>query len=303
MQKALSRENYNEVKKICEILEKIKSVELGTKLVLGDEKWEKELKIELKSLSKQISLDKHEEIFLSASAIDTYENCPLKYRLGSIDGVPQTANKPELVFGNIMHKVLQKFHEPNKKLTKERILNILEEEWKKDEFEYSVREQKFKEQGIELLKEYIHFLHDNKPNVLEREKSFDFKIGRINIRGIIDRIDKIPDGTAIIDYKTSKTTSSAKSNLQLAIYSMYLSQSKEKGIGGLPASASLHFLREYDKPIKSHSFKKEELIMVQEKIETVADGIQKKEFNPKKGRHCEWCDYKFLACPVWEDEN
>ena len=27
-----------------------------------------------------------------------------------------------------------------------------------------------------------------------------------------------------------------------------------------------------------------------------------KEFNPKKGRHCEWCDYKFLACPEWEDE-
>ena len=303
LQKALSRENYKEVKKICEILEKIKSVELGKKLVLGDEKWEEELKIELKGLSKQIASHKQEEIFLSASAIDTYENCPLKYRLGSVDGVPQTANKPELVFGNIMHKVLQRFHEPNKKLTKERILNILEEEWKKDEFEYSVREQKFKEQGIELLKEYIHFLHDNKPNVLEREKSFDFKIGRINIRGIIDRIDKISDGTAIIDYKTSKTTSSAKSNLQLAIYSMYLAQSKEKGIGGLPASASLHFLREYDKPIKSHSFTKEELIMVREKIETVADGIQKKEFNPKKGRHCEWCDYKFLACPVWEDEN
>ena len=112
---------------------------------------------------------KKEEIFLSASAIDTYENCPLKYRLSHIDGVPQTANKPELVFGNIIHKVLQRFHEPNKNLTKERILNILDEEWRKDEFEYSVREKKFKEQGVELLKEYIHFMHDNKPNVLKRE--------------------------------------------------------------------------------------------------------------------------------------
>ena len=74
-----------------------------------------------------------------------------KYRLSQIDGVPQSANKPELVFGNIIHKVLQRFHEPNKNLTKERILNILDEEWKKDEFEYSVREQKFKEQGVELL--------------------------------------------------------------------------------------------------------------------------------------------------------
>ena len=139
----------------------------------------------------------------------------------------------------------------------------------KDEFEYAVREKKFKEQGVELLKEYIHFLHDNKPNVLKREKSFDFNIGHINIRGVIDRIDKVSDGTAIIDYKTSKTTSSAKSNLQLAIYSMYLEQSPEKDINGLPSSASLHFLREYEKPLKSHSFKKEELIIVQEKIKTL----------------------------------
>ena len=303
LQKALSREDYKQVKKICGILEKIKSFELGKELVFGDEKWEKDLKKELEDSIQQSTSIQREDIFLSASAIDTYENCPLKYRLSHIDGVPQTANKPELVFGNIIHKVLQRFHEPNKSLTKERILNILDEEWREDEFEYAVREEKFKEQGVELLKEYVHFLHDNKPNVLKREKSFDFNIGHINIRGVIDRIDKVSDGTAIIDYKTSKTTSSAKSNLQLAIYSMYLEQSPEKDINGLPSSASLHFLREYEKPLKSHSFKKEELIIVQEKIKTVANGIQRKEFSPKKGRHCEWCDYKFLACHAWEDEN
>ena len=192
---------------------------------------------------------------------------------------------------------------PNKSLTERRILNILDKEWKKDEFEYSVREEKFKEQGIELLKEYIHFINENKPNVLKREKTFEFNIKHINIRGVIDRIDKTVDGIEIVDYKTSKTISSAKSNLQLAIYSMYLEQSDEKDIKGLPSSASLHFLREYDKPIKSHTFKKEELLATQKKIEAVADGIQQKKFEPIKGRHCEWCDYKFFACHAWEDEK
>ena len=60
-------------------------------------------------------------------------------------------------------------------------------------------------------------------------------------------------GIEIVDYKTSKTTTSARSNLQLAIYSMYLNQTEENEISGLPASASLHFLRNYDKPIRSHS--------------------------------------------------
>ena len=172
----------------------------------------KTLKKELKESIKQSKDIKLEEIFLSASSIDSYEKCPLKYRLSHVDGVPQTANKPELVFGNIIHKVLQRFHMPNKSLTERRILNILDKEWKKDEFEYSVREEKFKEQGIELLKEYIHFINENKPNVLKREKTFEFNIKHINIRGVIDRIDKTVDGIEIVDYKTSKTISSAKSN-------------------------------------------------------------------------------------------
>ena len=261
----------------------------------------KNLKKELTNSIKKSNIIKPEEIFLSASSIDIYEKCPLKYRLSNIDGIPQTANKPELVFGNIIHKVLQRFHLPNKILTTERILKILDEEWKKDEFEYSVREEKFKEQGIELLKEYIHFIRNNKPNVLKREKSFEFNIGHINIRGVIDRIDSTAEGIAIVDYKTSKTMSSAKSNLQLAIYSMYLEQTDEKDISGIPSKASLHFLRNYDNPIKSHSFEKDELMVTREKIKIVADGIQKKEFKPKKGKHCEWCDYKFLACHAWED--
>ena len=117
---------------------------------------EKTLKKELKESIKQSKTKKLEEIFLSASSIDSYEKCPLKYRLSHVDGVPQTANKPELVFGNIIHKVLQRFHMPNKSLTERRILNILDKEWKKDEFEYSV-EEKFKEQGIEILKEYTFY--------------------------------------------------------------------------------------------------------------------------------------------------
>ena len=55
-------------------------------------------------------------ISLSASAIETYLACPLKYRMSKIDKIPQTSSKPELVFGNIIHKVLQRFHEKDKKL-------------------------------------------------------------------------------------------------------------------------------------------------------------------------------------------
>ena len=109
LQKALSRENYAEVKKICVILETIKLFESGLEVKLGEKRWEKILKKELTNSIKKSNIIKPEEIFLSASSIDTYEKCPLKYRLSNIDGIPQTANKPELVFGNIIIKFFNVF--------------------------------------------------------------------------------------------------------------------------------------------------------------------------------------------------
>jgi len=65
--------------------------------------------------------------------------------------------------------------------------------------------------------------------------------------------------------------------------------------------ASLYFLREEDKPIKSHSFEPEELLEKEEKIKEVALGIRDRNFEPKTGRHCDWCDYKNFICPAWEE--
>ena len=297
LQKALAREAYDQVNEHGLALKAIHDHERGLQIELGESKWEQELKMDLKGeFQPQIP----ERINLSASAIETYENCPLKFRLGRIDGIPQTAKKPELIFGNIMHRVLQRFHEQGKDLTLDRILRLLDEEWIEDEFDYTVREEKFKEQGIELLTRYQSKVTLDPPNVLRTEEQFTFDIGPITIRGAIDRIDKTQEGVTILDYKTSKTPSSAKSNLQLAIYSMYLEQLDDKDIGGLPASASLYFLRDDEKPVREHSFTSDQIGDTKEKILDVAADIRKREFKAKTGRHCDWCDYKNLVCPAWE---
>lgn len=298
LQKSLSRENYDQVKNYSDALLLINQHESGKKIELGASDWETEL---AQDISIQFEPGIQERINLSASAIETYKQCPLKFRLGRIDGVPQTASKPVLVFGNIIHRILQRFHEPDTELSEDRILQLMDEEWKKGEFDYTVREQKFKEQGKEMLIRYCRMVQLNPPNVLAREESFAFDLGPITIRGAIDRIDQIGDGTAIVDYKTSKTSSSAKSNLQLAIYSMYLEQSDDPTLGGLPIEASLHFLRDEEKPIRSHSFTSDQVGETKEKIVEVAAGIRNREFDAKTGMHCDWCDYKSLVCPAWED--
>ena len=298
IQKALASEQFDKVHDLANALEVIYHSEDGNDLELGSSDWEKKLAQELEQDFEPTINDK---LYLSASAIETYEQCPLKYRFGRIDGIPQTASKPQLVFGNIIHFVLQKFHEPGKELTKDRIIKLLEEEWKKGEFDYTVREEKFFDQGQEMLSRYAELINDNPPNVIAREERFSFDLDDITINGAIDRIDKDENGVHIVDYKTSKSSTPAKSNLQLAVYSMYLKQSDSEKFGGIPTSASLHFLRDEEKPLRSHSFTADDLEKTEEKINKVASSVRRKEFKEKTGKHCDWCDYKHLICPAWEN--
>ena len=138
--------------------------------------------------------------------------------MSKIDRIPQAASKPELVFGNIIHRVLQRFHEQGKSLDKDRILRLLNEEWQTGKFEYRVREEKFKEQGEEMLANYFDNIKNSPPSVLETEYDFSFQIDNITIVGTIDRIDQHgDDGISITDYKTSKTPTKAKNSLQLSL--------------------------------------------------------------------------------------
>ena len=299
MQEALSSGQYSLIKTISDLLSVIDKHETGESYTIGDSEIELELK---KDLESDFMPEVPEQITLSASSLDTYISCPLKFRMSKIDRIPQAASKPELVFGSIIHKVLQRFHEKEKPLDQERIIRLLNEEWKTGKFEYKVREEKFKSQGEKMLFSYYKSIESSPPNVLRTEYEFSFQIDNITIVGTIDRIDKHDDNNiSIIDYKTSKTPTSAKSSLQLAVYCLYLEQSNDPLISGIPSSSSLYFLRNDENPLREHTFSGDELRSTKDKIIEVADGIKNKEFDPEKGNHCNWCDYKDLSCPIWED--
>ena len=297
MQDALSENQYAIIKDLADILIIIDKYENNESYILDNSELHQQLKIDLKT---NFTPEIPNQISLSASAIETYLACPLKYRMSKIDKIPQTSSKPELVFGNIIHKVLQRFHEKNKDLNEQRALRLLNEEWQSGMFEYKIREEKFKTQGIEMLTHYVKSVIKSPPNVIATELNFSFQLNDITIAGTIDRLDK-KDGIVITDYKTSKSSTKAKTSLQLAIYSLYLEQTEDSVLRGVPEISKLYFLRNFEDPVKEHAFSFDELRDTEQKIIEVSTGIRKKDFYPKKGNHCNWCDYKYLACPVWED--
>ena len=298
LSKALSLNQFQLSKDIVNALERINQMEDGLSIKWYDTAWENELK---SYLDKDLQISIPEKINLSASSIETYEQCPFKYRLSNIDKIPQVSSKPQLTFGNIIHRVLEQYHQPDSEQSKEQLLNLLDANWESLGFDYDTQEADFKRQGKDLLTNYFDFLQDNPADVAERELPFSFEIENVVINGKIDRIDKVSGGYNVIDYKTSKNTTEAKKSVQLAIYSLYLHLADKDKFSGIPKNAILHFLRS-EEPVKAYSFNKDELDTMQGRILDIATNIRDQKFPTCKGFHCDWCDYKYLLCPEWETE-
>ncbi len=297
LQRAIAQNDFSNAKNFVKALDIINRISIGESVELGNKEWELTLKNELE---EDFIPDINKRLSLSASSIETYIQCPLKYRFQQIDKIPPKPNNPTLIFGSIIHKVLENFHETKGELSEQKIIDILNKEWESVEFEYSIRKRKFKEQAVEILKRYVEICSKDKPDVLATEYEFVFDIDDVRIRGKIDRIDNGTSGKKVVDYKTSKKSSSAKDSIQLAIYCIFLQEHDKGSLKGIPESATLYFLRDKKQPKHSHSFTKPELLMIQNKIKEVAQNIRASYFEPITGVHCEWCDYKNLACPAWE---
>ncbi|MFQ6606680.1 MAG: ATP-dependent helicase [Fidelibacterota bacterium] len=296
---ALGENQFEKVREYTRILERLTTLERGQTVQWGNEPWEQELQ---KRLPEKLERTTPYPLRLSTSAAETYLECPLKYQLAHIDRIPEAISKPQLVFGTIIHRVLEEFHNPDQPQTEKQLLELLEIYWKPEAFDYRAREIEFKRQGEELLRRYFAHFQEAPPRVKARELRFTFEVDQVTITGKIDRIDESDHGYRIVDYKTGKTRTSAKKNLQLAIYCLYLYLNPETPFGGLPEAATLYYLRLEDKPQDTHQFLPEDLEGTREKIKKIRDGIWNQEFNPRKGFHCDWCDYKKLLCPAWEED-
>jgi len=244
---------------------------------------------------------------LSASAIDSYETCPLQYRFAHVDHIPGKEDKPYLTFGRIIHAVLEAFHRPDRRESRPPIKDLLEQAWQSEGFTYPQEEAQYKQDAEELLAAYQERLKGGEPPVLAVEQRFSFVLDSVNINGRIDRIDLDEEGHInLVDYKTSRrkmTPKEARLNFQLALYAMYIQQAEAIGDHQLRRGGNLeltyYFLRA-EEPEVTVTFSDQELSDFRQRIARVAEGIRRRDFPHRRDYHCNFCDYKDLICPAWE---
>jgi DNA helicase II / ATP-dependent DNA helicase PcrA len=232
---------------------------------------------------------------LSASDIETYRLCPLKYKFGRVFRIPQESTINQR-FGIALHTVLERFHK-SPDAGRELLFELFESSWRRGGFGDSDDELQFRERGIEALERYWENTRDEDGEPVWFERSFSFQLGPHVIRGRVDRVDRRPDGSyEVIDYKTgrSKTAAELRSDVQLSIYQMGARES-----WGVETSAhSYYYVMTAEKVPVAHS--DEELDRVRATIEEIGAGISRQDFQPTPTQEiCSFCDFRII-CPAAE---
>jgi DNA helicase-2/ATP-dependent DNA helicase PcrA len=234
-------------------------------------------------------------LMLSASDIDTYRICPLKYKFARVFRIPQEPTIHQR-FGIVMHQVLERFH-TERGGSLERLRELFEISWRRSGFGESDDELQFRERALEALERYWRMDERSEAEPVWFERSFAFKIGPHLLRGRVDRVDRHPDGSfELIDYKTgkAKTAEELREDVQLSVYQMGAREAWH-----LETSAQSYFyVLTGEKVPVEHSA--EELDRVRAAVSEIAAGILKQRFDPTPSPEiCRFCDYRII-CPAAE---
>ncbi|MBI1863990.1 UvrD-helicase domain-containing protein [Candidatus Woesebacteria bacterium] len=145
--------------------------------------------------------------YLSYSQIETFQICPLHYKLRYILKLPPKESASQS-FGISIHNTLEDFYEEAKikKINLKSLFNLYQNNWINQGFLDKIHEEKFFQKGKEMLKNYYQkeFNKKNIPILLEQNfvASLTHENQKIQIGGKIDRVDELSNGTIEIIHLT-----------------------------------------------------------------------------------------------------
>lgn len=247
----------------------------------------------------------------SHSKIQTFEECPYKFKLKYLDKIPSPLPPTiEAFLGSCVHTTFEWLYNEvlNKKLPGlDEVIKKYSEIWQQgDNNEFlivnNLKKEDYFNKGVKFLVDYYvkHQPFNDGTVELEKkiwvnlEKNFPHKF-----IGYIDRLAFNPKTGEyeIHDYKTANTLppeEKFKTDRQLAIYSLGLKQiiGHDKEI-----TLNWHYLN-YNRKITSRRTNEELEKLRRETIEKIKIIELATEYPCKKSRLCDWCEYK-PYCKAW----
>lgn len=245
---------------------------------------------------------------LSPSRASDFAQCPLLYRLRTIDKLHEAPQRATTL-GTLVHAVLERLFdlEPAER-NPAGAHGLLPTEWKRladkepalgELVADSAQAAQFFDDARARLGMYFTMENPERLTPAGRELRLEAALeDGPAIRGVIDRLDVAPDGAMrIIDYKSGATPKAAygqQAEFQMRFYAMLVEKSK----GTRPSLMRLLYLR--DGGVKELTPTDADLAAVEAQVRDTWSDIQRRSlagsFPARPSRLCSWCSFQ-SACP------
>lgn len=245
----------------------------------------------------------------SASRLETYRQCPQKFKFTYIDGIKSSMEGIEAFMGSRAHETLEKLYTDLKfckEVTLEGLLDFYRQAWEKEWHEEIriVREELTPENylamGEKCIVDYFNRYHPFDQNrTMGIEYRVEFKLdneGKHSLIGFIDRISRPRDKVIWIhDYKAKgflPTQQDLDEDRQLPFYQMAV-----KALWPDTEEVELvwHYLL-FDQEIHSRRTDEELETLRIETIDLIEEIESTTEFPTHKSGLCPWCEHQAI-CP------
>jgi putative RecB family exonuclease len=246
---------------------------------------------------------------LTPSKISSFTSCPLSFRFSVIERLPEVASAPA-VKGTLVHRALQLLFSEREAGHRDRLEaeSALLRAW--DEMHESAdvmqlglgesEQASFLRDASALLDRYFELEDPNSVTPIGLELDLSVEADGMVLRGIIDRLDLLADGTlAVVDYKTGRAPRAEQSRSRLSAVQLYAFLC-EQVIGRRPSVVRLVYLR--DRVVVSADATEQSLRGVHQRAKAVWAAIERacecSDFRPSPSALCKWCSFQ-QYCPVY----
>ena len=246
---------------------------------------------------------------LSPSKVTSFRDCALAFRFSTIDHLPELPTV-WTVKGTFVHRVLERlfWNHGRGRRTPEAARAELDRAWAEVQLDPDYRALELTTSQAEQFRSECEVLVDNEfaledPNEVNAvgiELMLEARVGGVRLRGIIDRLDLMPDGDlVVIDYKTGRAPSPAFEHSKLIGVHIYALLCQEV-LGRRPAQVRLLHLKEPTTIIAEPS---EQAVRGQRtKTLAVWSAIERachdEDFRPRTSPLCRFCRFQAF-CPAF----
>ncbi len=246
---------------------------------------------------------------LSPSKITAFTNCPLAFRFSVVERLPEPPS-PAALKGTLVHRALELFftEQPPGSRSRQAAQDALDAAWQElrsgeelgglglDKRESAA----FIADSRALVDRYFELEDPDEVRQVGLELSLSTDLNGVTVRGIIDRLDELDDGSlAVVDYKTGRAPRIEQSRSRLSGVHMYALMC-EAELGRRPAVVRLLYLR--DRVVISAAPTDQAMRGTRQRALGVWSAIERAcredDFRPNPSSLCRYCCYQ-AYCPAF----